>query len=90
MEIYCKPFMMKIVGLNYDLVFYQIKTKGKWIQYTKPVGKFIHMMYILFPNVMKQADKYNFDDIYSLANWLYNYGESIKPCETYIFYSLMD
>lgn len=78
--------MLKIVGLNYDEFFYQIKIKGQWKQFTKPVGKFIHMMYVLFPNIMKQSEKYFFDDIYQLANWLYNYGEEVKPCETYIFY----
>lgn len=87
MEIYKKPLMMKIVGLNTDTVFYLIKVSHVWKQYTKSVGEFIHMMYVLFPDVMRQADKYQFEDKYQLANWLYNYGEEIKPCETYIFYN---
>ena len=85
--MYKKPLMMKIVGLNLDTVFYLIKVKHEWIEYKKSVGEFIHMMYVLFPNVMKQADNYQFDDKYQLANWLYNYGEEVKPCETYIFYN---
>ena len=87
MNNYKKPFMMMIVGLNCDTIFYNIRINNKWIGFKKSVGEFIHMMYILFPDVMKQADKYNFNDIYQLANWLYNYGEEIKPCDTYIFYN---
>ena len=79
--------MIKIVGLNLDTVFYLIKVNCVWKQYTKSVGEFIHMMYVLFPYVMKQADKYQFNDKYQLANWLYNYGEEVKPYETYIFYN---
>lgn len=82
-----KPLMMKIVGLNVDTVFYLIKVNHEWKQYTKTVGEFIHIMYALFPDVMREADKYQFEDKYQLANWLYNYGEAVKPCETYIFYN---
>ena len=82
--------MMKIVGLNYDCVFYQIKVRGVWKQYRKSTGEFIHMMYVLFPAVMKKVDRYNFVDMYQLANWLYNYGEEVKPCDTYIFHTKFD
>lgn len=85
--MYKKPFMMQIVGLATDTVFYLIKVNHVWRLYTKTVDEFIHMMYVSFPDVMRQADKYQFDDKYQLANWLYNYGEEIKPCKTYIFYN---
>lgn len=81
---------MKIVGLNVDMVFYLIKVNNSWVFYKKSVDDFIHMMYVLFPNVMKQANKYQFENKYQLANWLYNYGETVKPCETYIFHSQFD
>lgn len=82
-----RPVMLRIVALSTDFFMYQVKICGEWKQFKKPVGKFIHMMYVLFPDVMKQADKYKFDDMYQLANWIYNYGEEIKPCDTYIFYN---
>ena len=85
--MYKKPLMMKIVGLSVDTVFYLIKVNNVWKLYTKSVGEFIHMMYDSFPDVMEQADKHQFEDKYQLANWLYNYGEEDKPCETYIFYN---
>ena len=86
-NMYKKPIMMKIVGLNADTVFYLIKVNYVWKQYTKSVGEFIHMMYALFPDIMKTIDKYQFEDKYQLSNWLYNYGEGVKPCETHIFYN---
>lgn len=85
--MYKKPLMMKIVGLNVDTVFYLIKIKGSWVFYKKAVDDFIYMMYVLFPDIMRQADKYQFENKYQLANWLYNYGEAVKPCETHIFYN---
>lgn len=78
--------MLRIAALNYDVFFYQVKIRGQWKQFTKPIGKFIHMMYVLFPDIMKQSEKCKFDDMYQVADWLYNYGEEIKPSETYIFY----
>lgn len=85
--VYKKPLMLKIVGLSCDTVFYQVKIKCCWIHFTKSVSKFVHMMYILYPTIMREADKQHFSDVYELAEWLYNYGELIKPCETYIFYN---
>lgn len=79
--------LMKIVGLSNETVYYQIKVHGIWKQYTKEGGDFIRMMYKLFPVTMKRACAYDFTDKEQLLNWLYNYGEEIKPCETYIFCS---
>lgn len=79
--------MLRIVGLNSDKVFYQVKRGHVWEQYTKPVNTFVHMMFTLFPILQKQVRSYGFDNIYSVANWLYNYGEAHTPnAETYIFY----
>ncbi len=78
--------MLRIVGLSNDTMFYQVKVHGMWKQFTKPIIEFIHMMNVLCPDVMKQAKPYHFEDSKQVANWLYNYGESVKPCETYIFY----
>lgn len=77
--------LMKIVGLTYDEVFYQIKVRGVWKQYKKSLDDFLYMMWVLFPELMRRSKRYNFDDKQQVANWLYNYGEEIKPCETYIF-----
>lgn len=77
--------LLKIVGLNPDKVFYLVKVHGEWKQYTKPITMFVNMMYVLFPHLVKEAQRYDFDNYYSIANWLYNYREEVKPCETYIF-----
>lgn len=34
------------------------------------------MMFILFPELRKLANHYQFDDKYQVANWLYNLGET--------------
>lgn len=78
--------MLRIVALTDELFFYQVKIYGEWKQFKKPISEFIHMMFVLFPNLIKEIRPYNFDNKYSIANWLYNYGETVKPCETYIFY----
>jgi len=78
--------MLRIVGLNFGVVIYQVKMRGQWKQYIKTVGNFVHMMYVLFPDIMKQSEKYGFNDVYQIVDWLYSYGEEVKPCETYIFY----
>ena len=78
--------MLKIVALSDEKFVYQVKIRGEWKQFKKPIREFIMMMFKLFPELTKQVRKYNFDNVYSIANWLYNYGEEVKPCETYIFY----
>lgn len=78
--------MLKIVALNYEDFFYLVKVRGEWKQYKKPVREFIMMMFKLFPHLVKESRHYHFDDVTQIANWLYNYGEEVKPCETYIFY----
>ena len=79
--------MLRIVGLNTDKVFYQVKRGHVWEQYTKHVNTFVYMMFTLFPELQKRVKPYGFDNIYSVANWLYNYGETHSPnTETYIFY----
>ncbi len=85
--MYKKPIMLRIVGLNYDNVIYQVKIKNEWKQFIKTTSKFVHMMFVLFPDLMKRCKYYDFADVYHIANWLYNYGEAVKPCETYIFYN---
>ena len=77
--------MLKIVGLNNDTMFYQVKQNGKWVQYTKDIDNFINMMFKLFPLTRKEAIKYGCTDNTQIANWLYNYGEYGK--ETYIFHT---
>lgn len=78
--------LLKIVGLNDEKFFYQVKINSHWKQFTKSIDNFIKMMFILFPHLRHEIEHYQFDNKYSVANWLYNYGEEIKPCETYVFY----
>ena len=70
--------LLRIVGLNSDVVFYQVKECGaiEWKQYSKSIDNFIKMMFILFPNLLKEVCHYKLPDKYSVANWLYNYGET--------------
>lgn len=70
--------LIRIVGLNSDKFFYQVKECGatSWKQYTKSIDNFIKMMFILFPELKQQVKSYNLSDEYQTANWLYNYGES--------------
>ena len=73
--------ILRIVGLNADKFFYQIKECGsvQWRQYTKSIDNFIKMMFIFFPELQKQAsEKIYLNDKYALATWLYNYGETIE------------
>ena len=78
--------MLRIVALTDEKFFYQVKIYGEWKQFKKPIREFIMMMFKLFPELVKQVRKYNFDNVYSIANWLYNYGEEVEPCDPYIFY----
>ena len=54
--------LLKIVGLNSDKFFYQVKECGAigWKQYTKPIDVFIKMMFILFPELKKQSMNVSF------------------------------
>lgn len=73
--------LIRIVGLNSEKFFYQVKECGAigWKQYTKSIDNFIKMMFILFPELEKQSKRCSFiTDKYSLAIWLYNYGETIE------------
>lgn len=69
---------IRIVGLNTDTVFYQVKECGSscWRQYTKGIDDFIKMMFILFPSLIKEVEAQHFVSKYQVAQWLYNYGET--------------
>lgn len=83
--------MIRIVGLNDSKFFYQVKECGAigWRQYTKSIDDFLKMMFILFPNLLKEIQPFDFCDKHSIANWLYNYGETIEDKvkgNAYIFF----
>lgn len=84
-EMYKKPLMLTIVGLSNESVFYNVKVRGTWIGYKKPIIEFVYMFGILYPDIMRQVKKQGFTDNRQIATYLYSYGYEYG--ETYIFYN---
>lgn len=79
--------MLKVVGITNEVVFYQVKQKGIWVQYKKDIDNFVYMMFKLFPLLRKRLKPYGYTDNTQIANWLYNYGENNDHSETYVFHT---
>ena len=66
-----------IVALNSEKFFIITpvdRAELKWRQYKVNIDEFINIVAKYFPGIAKAAKSHNFDNKYSVANWLYNLG----------------